>query len=301
MATQLGMGGNPKPHSLRGDGQAPERDQHRERGTRQREGICKTSPCGWRDPGCLLPGCPRLCPSSVLGEAHGLCKQNGKNYKQGKMDREGRGKGESTWASVKPSHDPVQTTLSESRSRAAKRAERFPGAGRKGSHPPSLAQEHCGGAEPGPRCLTLGDHGHPESQQRAQTSMLSSLRPCPAPLPLHAMCPGRLSARLSSLLSMALGHRALRAGWEQGVGGEGLGTCTRAANGMARRARLLRRAGGGPPPAPRGLSGSRCGAAGSRLTARFSYRASGRASTWRGGQAGGQRSLPPRADWGSSS
>lgn len=123
--------------------------------------------------------------------------------------------------------------------------------GEKGQPPPIPGAGALRGAEPGPRCLTLGDHGHPESQQRAQTSMLSSLRPCPAPLPLHAMCPGRLSARLSSLLSMALGHRALRAGWEQGVGGEGLGTCTRGRERDGRRARLLRRAGGALPPCPR--------------------------------------------------
>lgn len=86
-ATQLGLGGTPKPHSLRGDGQVPERG--------------RPDPCGWREPWRLLPGRPCLCawsvpgprlgfPPLVSGETNGLCKQSDENFKQRRTTGKGR-------------------------------------------------------------------------------------------------------------------------------------------------------------------------------------------------------------------
>lgn len=136
------------------------------------------------------------------------------------MDREGRGKEESM-ASVKRSHDPVQMKASESCGQESRAVFR---GGEKGQPSPLPGAGALRRARLGPRCLTLGDHGHPESQRQAQTSMLGSLRPCPAPLPLHAMCPGGLSTHLATCFPWPWAHRALRGGREQGVGRGGLGT-----------------------------------------------------------------------------
>lgn len=96
--------------------------------------------------------------------------------------------------------------------------------GEKGQPPPTPGPGALRGAGPGPRCLTLGDHGHPESPRRAQTSMLGSLRPGPAPQPPHAMRPGGLSTHLAACVPWRWARRAVRGGREQGVGSEGLGT-----------------------------------------------------------------------------
>lgn len=125
---------------------------------------------------------------------------------------------------VGPCQAITQPSANMESDRVVQRAERFSGAGRKGSHPPPLAPGALRGAGPSPPCLTLGDHGHPESPRRAQTSMLGSLRPGPAPQPPHAMRPGGLSTHLAACVPWHWARRAVRGGREQGVGSEGLGT-----------------------------------------------------------------------------
>lgn len=216
-ATQLGLGGTPKPHSLRGNGQVPERG--------------RPDPCGWREPWRLLPGRPCLCawsvpgprlgfPPLVSGETNGLCKQSDENFKQRRTTGKGRER--------KKARGPLSSDHTAQckhgigscgpESRAVFRGRE------KGQPPPTPGPGALRGAGPGPRCLTLGDHGHPESPRRAQTSMLGSLRPGPAPQPPHAMRPGGLSTHLAACVPWHWARRAVRGGREQGVGSEGLGT-----------------------------------------------------------------------------
>lgn len=137
-ATQLGLGGTPKPHSLKGDGQVPERG--------------RPDPCGWESPG--------VCSLADPVSAHGPCQVRGwgsrhlfqarqtacasrvrrTSNRGGRPGRAGKGR-----KHVGPCQAITQPSANMESDRVVQRAERFSGAGRKGSHPPPLAQGHCGG------------------------------------------------------------------------------------------------------------------------------------------------------------